>query len=117
MRDKTSRVRLYTCDAVDLLGIIEEATHNEKVDASTEELANDWVNIILRNLNVLPIHYCDRVLSEKEHYDLLEQDDILRFEDALLHTIKPITQGDELGTPTLSHLIVDEKLEFYYHGN
>lgn len=106
--------RLFITEAIDLISIIEDSTQAnlQKLPIDAEEIANYWVNDILRAAGDLPVVRLRRYLTEAETYCTLTARESSLFMKILFHTIDKFDVGD-LGAPTMHHCIENGALEFY----
>lgn len=106
--------RLFIAEAVDLVAIIEESNNVDinELPIDSEEIANYWVNDILRASGKLPVPRIKRFLDETETYLTLSAEDSSRFMDLLFHTIAKFDIS-AIGAPTLQHRVENGSIEFY----
>lgn len=108
------RIRLFVTDATDLITIINERGVFDP-NLRLMDIVNDWVNVVLRETNIVSVHQNHRSMNERDLLDILHTEDIAEFEDTLIHTINSKAL-DVIGCRTTHHEIIDNQLEFYTFG-
>lgn len=107
--------RLFITEANELISIIENGDYFTGLDIPivAEEIANYWVNDILKVSGKLPVNNIPRrYLSIEETYLTLTAQESSLFMEILFHTIDKFDTGD-IGAPTMYHRIENGALEFY----
>lgn len=108
------RKRLFIADVNDLISIVEDSANavHQDLPIEAEDIANYWVNDLLRTSGKLPVGNIRRYLDVPETYCTLTALESAEFKRLLFHTIDKIDTGD-LGVPTMQHCIENGTLEFF----